>query len=572
MLHRNANEVADLLEEIGRRAAFEGGNPYKAKAYVRAAASLRRLPRPLDELIRQSALQSIPGVGAAIAKRIESFYRGEPDEPLERMRRKMPAGLLEMLVIPGLKPQTILKLHTLLGVNSLEELLAACSRGEVAATKGLGAALERKILQGIAIAREGAGRLRMNQAQAILEQTIAELKRLRPDLRKITIAGDLRRACELVSDLRIVAIDPKASEVHEEGLGGVTLHTCPAARFGAVLLRATGSDAHVAQLAALARKKGFTLEADGLRGGKRIATPNEEVIYKALGLPFIPPELREGTGEVVRAGKGKVPDLVALDDLKGVLHLHTVFSDGVNTLEEMAEGARERGYTYLGVADHSESAHYAGGLSLAEIEEQHAIADELNRGYRGRFRILKGIESDILADGSLDYPPEVLERFDFVVASVHSRFRLGRDEQTSRIIAAVSNPYTTILGHITGRQLLRRPGYDIDVEAVLQACARHGVAVEINGNPWRLELDWRWHQKALELGCLLSINPDAHSIAELDLVKWGVAVARKGGVQKQDLLNAMSLTQFLAYLQKRRDRHAARGSRNKAPARSSAHA
>ena len=572
MLQRNANEVADLLEEIGRRAAFEGGNPYKAKAYVRAAASLRRLPRPLHELIRQGALQSIPGVGAAIAKRIESFYRGETDEALERMRRKMPAGLLELLVIPGLKPQTILKVHTLLGVNSLEELMAACSRGEVAATKGLGWSLERKILQGIAIAREGAGRLRMNQAQAVLDEAIAELKRLRPDLRKITIAGDLRRACELVSDLRVVAIDPKAADVHEERFGGVTLHTCPATRFGAVLLHATGSETHVAQLAALARKKGLTLDTGGLRrGGKRIATPKEEAIFKALGLPLIPPELREGADEVARARKRKVPDLVCMEDLKGVLHLHTVFSDGVNTLEEMAEGARRRGYTYLGVADHSQSAHYAGGLSLAEIEEQHAIADELNRRYRDRFRILKGIESDILADGSLDYPPEVLERFDFVVASVHSRFRLGRDEQTSRIIAAVSNPYTTILGHITGRQLLRRPGYDIDVEAVLQACARHGVAVEVNGNPWRLELDWRWHRKALELGCLLSINPDAHSIAELDLVKWGVAVARKGGVQKQDVLNVMSLPQFLAHLQKRRDRHAARGSRNKRP-RAGAHA
>jgi DNA polymerase (family X) len=569
MPQRNANDVADLLEEIGRRAAFEGGNPYKAKAYVRAAAGLRRFPRPLDDLIRQGALQSIPGVGAAIAKRIESFYRGEADEALERMRRKMPAGLLEMLVIPGLKPQTILKLHTLLGVNTLEELMAACSRGEVAATKGLGGALERKILQGLAIAREGAGRLRMNQAQAILDETIAELKRLRPDLRKITVAGDLRRACELVSDLRIVAIEPNATDAHEERFGAVTLHTCPVARFSAVLLHATGSKTHVAQLAALARKKGHTLEADGLRRGrKRAATPNEEVIYKALGLPFIPPELREGADEVARAGKGKVPDLVGMNDLKGVLHLHTVFSDGVNTLEEMAEGARQRGYTYLGVADHSQSAHYAGGLSLAEIEEQHAIADELNRGYRGRFRILKGIESDILADGSLDYPPEVLERFDFIVASVHSRFRLGRDEQTSRIIAAVSNPYTTILGHITGRQLLRRPGYDIDVEAVLQACARHGVAVEVNCNPWRLELDWRWHRKALELGCLLSINPDAHSIAELDLVKWGVAAARKGGVEKQDVLNAMSLTQFLAHLQKRRNRRAARHSRKKTPARS----
>ena len=241
-----------------------------------------------------------------------------------------------------------------------------------------------------------------------------------------------------------------------------------------------------------------------------------------------------------------------MKDLKGVFHLHTVFSDGANTLEEMAEAARERGYTYLGVADHSQSAHYAGGLSLAEIEDQHAIADELNRRYRGRFRILKGIEFDILAGGALDYPSEVLDRFDFVVASVHSRFRLDRGEQTKRIIAAVANPYTTILGHPTGRQLLRRPGYDVDVEAILKACAEHGVAVEINGNPYRLELDWRWHRKALELGCMLSINPDAHSISELDLVTWGVAVARKGGVPKERVLNALPLERLTTLLRKRR--------------------
>jgi DNA polymerase (family X) len=262
-----------------------------------------------------------------------------------------------------------------------------------------------------------------------------------------------------------------------------------------------------------------------------------------------------------------LPDLVSLNDLRGVLHLHTDFSDGANTLEEMAEAARQRGHSYLGVADHSQSAHYAGGLSLDEIEAQHAMADALNRCYRGRYRILKGIESDILADGSLDYPPEVLARFDFVVASVHGRFRLGRDEQTQRIITAVSNPYTTILGHLTGRQLLRRPRYDVDVEAILKACAKHGVAVEINGNPWRLELDWRWHRKALELGCMLSINPDAHSIAELDLVKWGVAIARKGGVPKDKVLNAMGLKEMTGYLEQRKNRWAARRGRRLAMAR-----
>ncbi len=295
MPERNAAQIAGLLEEIGRRAAFEDANPYKAKAYVRAAASLRRLVRPLDELVREGALQTFPGVGAAIAKRIEALHHGEADEALERMRRKLPAGLLELQSIPGLRPAAILKLHQLLGVKDLEDLAAACREGRVAAIKGLGSALERKILQGITIAREGEGRLRMNQAQAILDQTIAELKRLRPALRKVAVAGELRRGCELVSDLRLVAVDPKATAVAEEQFGGVTLHTCPPARFGAVLLGATGSEHHVAQLGALARKKGLMLSGDSLRKGARlIGTPREEDIYEALGLAVIPPELREG--------------------------------------------------------------------------------------------------------------------------------------------------------------------------------------------------------------------------------------------------------------------------------------
>jgi DNA polymerase (family X) len=556
MPQRNAGEVADLLEEIGRRAAFEAGNPYKAKAYVRAAASLRRVVRPLAKLINEGALQTIPGVGAAIARRIEALHRGEDDASLERMRAKLPAGLLGLLAIPGLRPATILKLHDLLGVGSLDDLTAACQEGKVAKTRGLGSALERKILQGLKIAGEGEGRVRMNQAQAILEQTIAELRLIRPALGSISVAGDLRRACELVSDLRLVAIDRSAEHVTEERFGTVALHTCPRNRFGAVLLHATGSERHLAQLAALARKKGLTLTRDALRRGARVLSAwREDDIYKALGLRFIPPELRKGTDEIARASRGALPQLVTMKDLRGVLHLHTDFSDGANTLEEMADAARARGYAYLGVADHSQSAHYAGGLDLDEIETQHQMVDALNRRYRGRFRILKGIESDILADGALDYPPEVLERFDFVVASVHSRFRLGRDEQTRRIITGVSNPFTTILGHLTGRQLLRRPGYDVDVAAVLKACAEHGVAVEINGSTWRLELDWRWHRKAVALGCMLSINPDAHSISELDLIKWGTAVARKGGVAKENVLNAMSLEQMLRHL---RDRAASR--------------
>jgi DNA polymerase (family X) len=325
------------------------------------------------------------------------------------------------------------------------------------------------------------------------------------------------------------------------------------------LLFATGSEKHLDQLRILAEKQGLILDESGLyRDGKLVAARTEEEIYGTLGLPFIEPELREGRGEMALARKKQLPKLVREQDIRGILHAHTNASDGVNDLRQMAEATRKRDYSYFGVADHSKSAHYAGGLSVEEIATQHALIDELNAGYNGEFQVFKGIESDILPDGSLDYPEEILRQFDFIVASVHGQFRKDRASQTERILRALANPYTTILGHMTGRQLLRRPGYDIDVEQILAACAEHGVAVEINANPWRLDLDWRWHQKGLELGCLFSINPDAHSTAEVDLTKWGVAMARKGGVSSGRVLNALDLASFRAYLEARKGSNLAR--------------
>jgi len=319
------------------------------------------------------------------------------------------------------------------------------------------------------------------------------------------------------------------------------------------LLFATGSEGHVEQLKRLASKKGFSLDETGLyRAGKLIAARTENDIYRALGLSFIEPELREGRGEIALARKKQLPQLIQTDDIRGILHAHTTASDGVNSLREMAEATRKLGYSYFGVADHSKSAHYAGGLSIEEITAQHELVDELNAEYGSKFEVFKGIESDILADGSLDYPEEVLARFDFIVASVHSQFRKHRTDQTERILRAVANPYTTILGHMTGRQLLRRPGYDVDVEEILGACAKHRVAVEINANPWRLDLDWRWHRRGLELGCVFSINPDAHSTREIDLTRWGIAMARKGGVPPDRVLNALELSAFREYLHARK--------------------
>jgi DNA polymerase (family X) len=545
----DAAQIAGLLRELSQRTALRGGSPYRAKAYARAADNLLALSVPLDQLIADDRLQEIPGVGEAIAGIIKRIYTTGSYPALESMRKDTPEGVLELLTIPGLRPDKIVKLHQTLGISSLAELEEAAKAGRVRSAKGLGAALETKILQGLDLRRNSKGKRHLHRAEELLGSAERHLQSSGLAITRVTPAGAFRRGCELVDELSLVVELPDVEPRTMSQGNQLTVYLTDVPRYGITLLLATGSSAHVEQLRSLARSKGLMLDEKGLRRGRTvIAAKSEEDIYRALGLAFIPPELREGKGEIARAQGGALPTLVTDSDIRGVLHAHTDLSDGVDTLEVMAEATRARGYQYFGVADHSRSAHYAGGLSIDEIVAQHAEIDRLNRKNGGGFRILKGIESDILADGSLDYPDEVLATFDFVVASVHSRFRLDRQAQTERIIRAVTNPRTTILGHMTGRQLLRRAGYDIDVPRVLAACARHGVAVEINGNPWRLDLDWRWHHTALELGCMMSINPDAHSKREIDLMHWGVEMARKGGVPKGRVLNCLPLAKLESHM------------------------
>jgi DNA polymerase (family 10) len=548
-------EVAKLLREYAQRTALRGGNPYRSKAYSRAADSLAALPVALERLIAEDRLTEIPGVGDAIADIIAKLYRTGTHPSLEKLRKEIPAGVLELLTVPGLHPEKVLRLYRDLGIASLAELEAAAKDDRIKKAKGLGGALQTKILQNLAITRSGAGRLHLHRAAALLEHAKHTLEKAQPELRRVTIAGDFRRGCELVADLALVAEAPSLdSGPAALDSSGLKVYLTDRKHFGATLLHATGSAEHLKELTYLAKRKGMRLDVQGLHEGRKLVAAKEEDIYRALGLPFIEPELREGRGEIDRALKGELPELVTDQDLHGILHCHTDASDGTETLESMALATRERGLQYFGVADHSKSAHYAGGLSLEEIEQQQREADRLNKSFGKGFRIFKGIESDILADGSLDYPAEILGSFDFVVASVHNRFKMDPKSQTNRILRAISNPYTTIVGHMTGRQLLRRPGYDIDVEKVLRACAKHDVAVEINAHPWRLDLDWRWHQAALGFGCMMSINPDAHSIRELDYMHWGVEMARKGGVSADRVLNALTLPEIAHYLEQKRRR------------------
>jgi DNA polymerase (family 10) len=321
---------------------------------------------------------------------------------------------------------------------------------------------------------------------------------------------------------------------------------------GAVLVQATGNDAHLRELATYAAAKGFTLNAAALwRGSQFVATPDEQTFYRALGLSFIPPELREGKDEVALASKGDLPPLVNQSDLKGFLHCHTSYSDGSNTVEQLALACKEAGYDYLGVTDHSQAAAYAGGLQPGDLARQAEEIDQVNSRLGG-FRVLKGVEADILQDGRIDYDERVLERLDFVIASIHSRFNMGEKEMTARILTAMDNPYLTIIGHPTGRLLLSRDPYPIDLEAVIAKAAATGVALEINADPHRLDLDWRVLRQARDSGVAISVGADAHSVAGLGYVEFGIGMARKGWLGPGDILNARPVGEFVAYARRRR--------------------
>jgi DNA polymerase (family 10) len=550
----DSGAVAQLLVEIGQRLTLAGENPYKARAYSRAAESLQLLTAPLEEIVASDRLQEVPGVGAALAGVISDLCLHGTTARLEELRKSAPASLLELLAVPGLRTQKIAALQRA-GVTSLDDLERKCRAHELADVKGFGAAFETQTVAAIDLMRRASGQVHRHKAEAQAASMMKAIQRAHPEITRLTPAGDLRRGAELVAGADFVAEAPAAKgiEVLDTG-GGSRLWLAGHNAYGAALALATGNEEHVAELRARAGERGLKLTDKGLfKGARAVACPEERDFYSALGLPWIAPELREGRGEIARAERGEDLALVESGDIRGVLHCHTVASDGGDTLADMAEGTRARGFSYFGLSDHSRAAHYAGGLSIEEIVEQRREVAALNKRYKGAFRILHGIESDILEDGSLDYPDAVLAKFDFVIASVHSKFKLDRKTQTERICTAIANPFTNIIGHMTGRLLRRREGYEVDVEQVMRACAQHGVAVEINANPHRLDLDWRWHDLGLRLGCMFSINPDAHSVAELDMMSYGVTMARKGGLPASRIINCMELADLEAWFAKRRE-------------------
>lgn len=572
-----AAEVADILEEIGRLLEFKGENPFKVRAYVNAARALAELGEPLDAVVAEGRLREIQGIGAAIADKIMAFAETGSIPLLERLRGEIPPGVLDLVAVPGLGPKRARAAFEALGIASLDDLETAAASGRLAEVPGFGERTARTILDNLERVRTYTGRWLAAEARPLAERLLAALRE-DPDVVRAEVAGGLRRAMETVHDVDLVAASadlvgvldrfvalPSVAAVMGRGNtgatvrlpGGITadLRVVEPKAFPFTLQYLTGSQAHNTRLRGLARRRGLKLNEYELlrKNGTPVDCGDEAAVYRALGLEWIAPEIREDRGEVEAARTGGLPCLVERADLRGVLHVHTEWSDGRASIEAMAEAARALGFEYLAVCDHSRSAAYAGGLSAERLREQREEIDRVNAGLEG-FVVLAGCEVDILADGRLDYPDDVLAGLDLVVGSLHSRLGLPREEQTERVLRAIENPWLDVLGHPAGRVLNRREGADLDMERLLDAAAVAGVALEINADPHRLDLDWRWHRAAMERGIRLAIDPDAHGPETLDYVDNGIGIARKGWVTREAVLNALPLDEFRKALRRNQRR------------------
>jgi DNA polymerase (family 10) len=571
--------IAIVLDEIGTLLEIHGENRYKARAFMGAARAIESLEPDLNQIVREGKLENIAGIGPATAGVIRELLNTGTSLYYRDLRARTPDGLLELLSLPQLGATRIRMLHEELGVRSLADLERAARAGRVAALKGFGARTEQRILQGILYMRGIRGRRRYAEAIELgvrLRGFAASL----PGAVRAELAGELRRGCETVAAIEVVAaVQPDHARpaalaflalpglAHAELISNADAHArladglelrlacVPPAQFPTRLLEATGSTDHLAALRHQASLRGFQLTPQALlHAGAPVAVAEEADVYRTVGLAFIAPELRETGIEVATAREGHLPQLLDYDDLRGCFHNHTTYSDGKATVTQMAEAAIGRSWRYLGISDHSEYAGYARGLAEADIQRQHEEIDAWNAERGKKLWLFKGIEADILPDGSLDYQdrPHILASFDFVIGSVHSAFGLSAEQQTQRFLRAIENPYLTFLGHLTGRRLLSRQGCEIDLEQVLRAAAQRGIGIEINSDPHRMELDWRHCARARELGIALAINPDAHGERQLDFVRYGTVIARKGWLAPQDVVNCWSLAQVKRFLRQAR--------------------
>lgn len=549
--------VAEALYEIADLLEFTGGDPFKVRAYRKAAETLGLLPEPVAQLVREGRLTRVPGIGKAIAAKVTEMVETGRIGYLEELRQAVPPGVLDLTRVPGLGARTAMLLYRRLGVDSLEALELAAREGRLRDLPGLGPRREAALLQAVTRVRRRPDRLSIGVAAPIAEAVAAQL-RSHPAVVRVAVAGSIRRRAETVADIDLVIAtrDPDAVKLYLDRLPPLPLPVDPALvppdAFVVTLFERTGSAAHLEELARLAPagslpRNAARAAAQPPDGGS--ADADDAPVYQALGLPYIPPELREGRGEVAAARSGRLPRLIARTDLRGDLHVHTAASDGTAGLAEMAEAARALGHRYLAVCDHSQSLHVARGLSPERLREHVAAIRRLDQW--PDFRLLAGAEVDILRDGTLDYPDEILAELDVVVASIHSHLHLPEAEQTERLLRAIANPHVDIIGHPFGRVIGRREPMALDLPRILEACARTGTALEISASPSRLDLSAEHARTAKEFGVKLVINTDAHSVRELELLPYGVAQARRGWVGPEDVVNAMDLPDLLAWLNRR---------------------
>ena len=560
--------IAAALQEIGTLLELKGGEFYKARAYKLGARSIAELSEDIGKLIKENRLTFVKGIGYAIARQIEELYRTGASSLLNELRSKFPPGIAELSQVRGLNVKKVQALQAALGISTIDELKAAALAGQLRDIKGFGAKTETRILEAIeGRSNKARQRVHIHHALRTGEGIVDYLKTSRAVI-DVEFAGSLRRWKETVSQVVIVASAKKPQAVidHfvrfplvlseiERGKDRVTVQLTEGFKailiavkpedFATMLLTATGSDEHVRKLAQLAAKKKIQLPTNGHKTNRRTGAnlKNESDIYRRLGMQFIPPELREDEGEIEAALRRKLPDdLVTAEDIRGMVHCHTTYSDGKHSVEQMVAAAEALGMKYITITDHSPTAFYAGGVKIDRLQRQWEEIDEVQE--KTRVKILKGTESDIVADGSLDYPDWILEQFDVIVASIHSRYKMDSEKMTRRIVTAMRQPVFKIWGHALGRLIQKRPPFECRVEEILDVIAENRAAVEINGDPYRLDMEPRWLREARKRKIKFVISVDAHSMGALNNVKFGVGIARRAWITRREVLNTLAVKAF----------------------------
>ena len=568
-------EIARIFSEIADIMEIKEGNVFKIRAYRRAALNLEGVSRDLALLSRKELLE-IPGVGADLAGRIEEYLQSGTMALYEQLKQEIPAGVFALLAIPDLGPKTAKAIYEALQIASIEELEQAALEHRLIGIKGIKQKTEENILRGIAAVKRGRERQPLGRMLPAAQELVDALKE-RAQLERIEVAGSIRRRRDTIKDIDILATSPEPAAVMEafvnlpqvstvimrgptrasvtilEGVG-VDLRVVEPASYGAALAYLTGSQPHNVRLREMAQKRGMKINEYGIfreDDNQRLGGENEEDVYRLLDLAFVPPVLREDRGEIEAALSGKLPKLVTQGDIRGDLHVHSRWSDGAHSIADLVEAARQRGLSYLAVTDHSQGLGVARGLSVERLLEQGAEIRELNRQLTG-FRVLHGTEMDILGDGRLDFPDDVLKELDVVVASIHSGFNNSKEVMTARIVAAMRNPHVSIIGHPTGRILGEREGYQLDMEQVLQVAKETGTALEINAYPMRLDLEDRHVRRAKELGVMIAVNTDTHAKLQFDFLPYGISVAQRGWLECGDVLNTLEPDELLKRLNKKR--------------------